>query len=160
MAAVLLHALLAVIHALVGAVWLGSMAFSLFHMQPRARAYFESQSDLEAFFATMGHGARWKVLLALGVLAVTGFGLAVLRWPRPASAAWLALVGAKVVLFTAALGLFVHISWRLWPARLFASPQELPRLNVAFRRAGLTILVLAGLSTVLGILLHIIRTAE
>jgi uncharacterized membrane protein len=155
MLSVSVHALMAVLHGLVGAIWLGSMAFSLFVMQPRARAYFENQSDLEAFFATMGHGARWKVLLALGVLAVTGIGLAVVRWTHASSSWWLTLVGAKLVLFTVALGLFVHISWHLWPARLFASSQELPRLQGTFRRAGLTMLALAGLSTVLGILLHI-----
>jgi uncharacterized membrane protein len=155
MVSVLVHALPAVVHGLVGAVWLGSMAFSLFILQPRARDYFGNESDLEAFFATVGHGARWKVLSALGVMAVTGIALAVVRWPHPESTWWFMLVGAKVVLFAAALGLFIHISWHLWPARLFASSQELPRLQRTFRRAGLTMVALAGLSTVLGILLHI-----
>lgn len=155
MVPVLVHALLAVIHGLVGAVWLGSMVFSLFVLQPRARAFFENQGEREAFFAAVGHGARWKVLSALAALAITGVGLALIRWPRPESSWWFALVGAKLVLFTAALGLFVHISWRLWPARLFAGSQELPHLQSAFRRAALAMIGLAGLSTVLGILLHI-----
>ena len=148
------YSILAVTHALAGAAWLGSMVYSLLVLQPRARAYFGNEGELEAFFVTISHGARGKVLLALGVIVVTGAGLMIERWPHSISVRWLALVVAKVVLFAAALSLFIYTSWRLWPARLFASAGDLPRLQRTFRQVGHTMITLALLSMALGVLLH------
>lgn len=146
--------LLAIIHALAGAAWLGAMVYSLFVLHPRAHAYFAGDAEFEAFIATMSHGARWKVLLALGVIALTGVLLVVARWPQPLPPRWLVLIAAKVVLLAAAVGLFVYTSWRLWPARVLAAPAEIPRYQRAFRLVAQTMIALAVLSTTLGILLH------
>jgi uncharacterized membrane protein len=151
----LLHAFLSVIHVLAGAAWFGSMFYSLVVLHPRAHRYFPKETEFEAFIATVSQGAWWKVLLAMGLIAVTGALLVIVRWPHPPSPRWLLLVGAKAVLFVAALCLFVHTSWRLWPARLFASPDEVPRFQRAFHRVSLAMNSFAVLSIILGVLLHL-----
>jgi len=60
----------------------------------------------------------------------------------------------KILLFIAALCLFVYTSWRLWPARLFAAPADIPRFQHIFRTVGFLMITLAVLSMVLGVLLH------
>jgi uncharacterized membrane protein len=150
----MLYTLAAVTHVLAGSAWLGAMVYSLLTLHPQARRYFETESEFEAFIATVSNGARHKVLLALAVIAASGVALIFVRWPHPISGEWLALVGVKIVLFSAALCLFIYTSWRLWPARLFAAPADLPRVQRLFRRVGFTMIALAVLSTVLGVLLH------
>jgi uncharacterized membrane protein len=141
-------------HVLTAAVWLGAMVYSFFLLHPRARKYFQKPEEFETFIATVSQGARWKVLGALGVIGISGIALIFFRRPEPLTATWLALIGAKVILFLAALGLFVHISWRLWPARIFATTEEIPHHQKVFTRAAACMLLLAGLSTILGILAH------
>jgi hypothetical protein len=149
-----MHALLAVMHVLAGAVWLGSMVYSLVVLHPGAHRYFQSEAEFEAFIAAVSHGARGKVLFGMAVIGVTGVGLAVVRWPQPVSPWWVGLVGAKVGLFVAALGLFCYTSWRLWPARLFAPADEIARFQRTFRRVAVSMVPLAGLGMALGVLLH------
>jgi hypothetical protein len=150
----LLYSLLAIVHALAGAVWLGAMAYSFFLLHPRAHLYFQKETDFEAFIATISHGARWKVLAGLGVIGLTGVGLCVMRWPSPLAVPWLMLVGAKIIIWVAALALFVHVSWRLWPARVLALESEITYFQRAFRRVGIIMMTLATLGMVLGILAH------
>ncbi len=59
-------------------------------------------------------------------------------------------MGAKVALLAAATALFWHVSWRLWPRRLFATPEELPALRARFRGVAWALLTLVGLEIVLG----------
>jgi uncharacterized membrane protein len=151
---VFLYSLAAIMHVLAGSVWMGAMMYSLFVLHPQGRRYFQSETEFEAFITAVSGGARGKVLVALLAIAVSGLILVLVRWPRPASGIWLVLVGMKVVLFTAALCLFVYTSWRLWPARLFAAPADIPQFQRLFRRVGLTMISLAALSMVLGVLLH------
>jgi hypothetical protein len=66
----------------------------------------------------------------------------------------MALIAGKVGALAAALSLFLYTSWRLWPARIFAAPDEIPRFQRTFRRVAITMITLAGLSTVCGVLLH------
>src|SRR5438874_8569072 len=141
-------------HALAASAWLGAMVYSLFVLHPQAHRYFRTETEFEAFITAVSGGARWKVLLALAVIAASGVALALVRWPQPHSGQWLALVSVKLVLFIAALCLFIFTSWRLWPARLFAAPTDIPRFQRLFRRVGFTMITLAVLSTVLGVLLH------
>jgi uncharacterized membrane protein len=150
-----IYAFLSVIHVLAGAAWFGSMFYSLVVLHPQAHRYFARETEFEAFIATVSQGARWKVLGAMGLIAATGACLVLVRWPQLASPRWLLLVGAKGMLFVAALCLFVHTSWRLWPARLFASPDEVPRFQRAFRRVAIAMNTLAALSLALGVLLQI-----
>jgi uncharacterized membrane protein len=151
----LIHSVLAVIHVLAGAVWLGSMVYSLVVLHPGAHRYFQNETEFEAFIATVSHGARGKVLLGMAVIGVTGIALVVVRWPQPVASQWLGFVGAKTALFVAALCLFCYTSWRLWPARLFAAPEEIARFQQTFRWVAVSMITLAGLSMALGVLLHL-----
>jgi hypothetical protein len=139
---------------LAGAAWLGAMLYSLLVLQPRARAYFDRPADFETFIAFVSHGARWKVLGVLIVIAATGAALVPLRWPEPLPATWLVLIGAKAGLLLAAVGLFVYVSWRLWPARVLATPVEIPQFQRAFRRVAGTMILIAGLGMTLGVVAH------
>jgi hypothetical protein len=148
------YTLAAIMHVLAGSAWLGAMIYSLFVLHPQAQRYFECETEFEAFIVAVSGGARWKVLLTVAAIAVSGVALTLLRWPQPVSGQWLALVAIKVTLFIAALCLFIHTSWRLWPARLFASPGDIPKYQQVFRRVGFTLMALVVLSMVLGVLLH------
>src|SRR5262249_45357457 len=103
-----LDALVAVVHALAGAAWFGAMFYSTFVLHPRARTFFERDADFEAFIATVSHGARWKVLGAIGLVAATGTVLALSRGWHDASSLWLVLIGAKALLLLAAFALFIR----------------------------------------------------
>jgi uncharacterized membrane protein len=144
----------AVVHALTGAVWLGAMAYSFFVLHPRARAYFQKPTDFESFIATISHGARWKVLAALGLLAGTGIVLTGARWPTVFSAGWIVLIGLKAGLLLAASALFAYTSRRLWPARVLATPGEIPQFQRAFRRVALAMIGMAAAALALGVLAH------
>jgi hypothetical protein len=150
----LVPSVLAVVHVLAGAAWFGAMFYSFFVLHPRAHAYFKRETEFESFITAVSAGARYAVLSALGLIGLTGAALIWLRWPEPPSPRWLVFIGAKVVLWTVALGLFVYVSWRLWPARLFAVEAEIPHIQEAFRRVAVTMIAIAGLSMALGVLAH------
>jgi uncharacterized membrane protein len=150
----LLHALLAIAHALSSAAWFGSMFYSLTVMQPRAKRFFATDAEYEEFIATIARGARWKVLGAFAIVAITGVLLIVVARPVPMTTGWLVIVALKCVLFAAAVAIFSYASWRLWPRRIFASPQELPGIQRRFRIVGFSLLTIAALGFALGILPH------
>jgi hypothetical protein len=147
-----LAALLAVTHALVAAVWLGAMLYSLLIVQPRATEYFGTPERYEPFAATLAAGARWKVVGMAAALALSGGGLVAVQVARAEdpSALWIALVVAKGLLLLAAVALFAHVSWRLWPRRIFASRAELPAVQLHFRTIALMLTAIVGLAFVLG----------
>ena len=138
-------ALLVTVHAGTAAVWLGAMLYSLLVVQPRAVAALD---DPEPLYVALAAGARWKVIAMVGVLAASGAGL-ILAEDDPSSA-WVVLVAIKTVLLIAALSLFAHVSWRMWPARLFALPDELPAHRRRFRIVALALTVLVSTAFVLG----------
>ena len=70
------------------------------------------------------------------------------------SRTWLAVVLIKVTLFASAVVIFSYASWRLWPRRIFATPDELPAIRRRFRLVGFSLLVIAATSFALGILPH------
>jgi uncharacterized membrane protein len=146
-----LDALVAVVHTLAGAAWFGAMFYSTFVLHPRAHAFFERDADFEAFIATISHGARWKVLGAMGLLAATGALLAFREW-QDASTTWLVLICVKAVLLLGALLVFIRVSWYLWPARILASPDEVASIQKKFRWVAWIMLTIAGLSIALGVL--------
>jgi hypothetical protein len=130
------------------------MVYSFVILHPHARRYFGQETEFEAFIASISHGARWPVLLALALLAGTGGALVALSRPQPHSPLWMTLVAGKAVALTAALSLFVYTSWRLWPARVFAAPDEVRSFQQTFRRVAITMITLASFSTACGVLLH------
>ena len=144
--------LIGLVHALAGAAWFGAMIYSLLVLQPKAAAFFTKPSDFEAFAAHVAHGARWKVLAAFALVAVTGLALIALRWRTPASPLWVAAMIAKAALLLTALAVFGYASWRLWPARVFAADEEVPGFQRAFRRVGIAMIALIGAAFTLGVL--------
>jgi hypothetical protein len=70
------------------------------------------------------------------------------------SGGWWALVGGKIALLVLAAAVFWLVSWRYWPARVFALPAERPAIRRKFRFAALTLLGCAALASVLGAALH------
>ena len=136
------------VHLLAAAVWLGAMAYSLAVVQPRSQRFIEDERRREAFAVELAAGARRPVLGVIALLAGSGAALVALE-AAPGSGWWL-IVGAKVALLAAAAALFWHVSWRLWPRRLFATPEELPALRGRFRGVAWALLALVGLEIVLG----------
>ena len=113
------------VHLLAAAGWTGAMGYSLLVVQPRAAAFFGVDDDsLEAFVATPARRQRWPVIGALVTTGATGVTLAVLARPQPTPAACVVAVAVQSVALAVAGGLFPHVSWHLWPARVFALPAE------------------------------------
>jgi uncharacterized membrane protein len=148
----IIRTLLAMVHVLAGAAWLGAMFYSFFVLHPRGQRYFARLTDFEGFVATLSQGARWKVLGAMAIIGVTGVGLVAFNgdwsWCR-----WTVLA-MKALAFVTCLVLFWNVSWRLWPARILATEEEIPHFHRLFRRSAAALLGLVGLSMLLGVLAH------
>ncbi|MFY1687006.1 hypothetical protein [Plantactinospora sp. WMMB782] len=144
------------LHVGVSALWLGSMAYSLFVVAPKLPRMLdgadrlENAQRVEDAQRVLAHGNRWPVVGLLGVLWGSGLGLVLLTGER--SAGWWVLVAAKAVLLASATGLFWWVSWRGWPRRVFALPAELPALASRFRRVAVLMLALVATAFTLGIL--------
>jgi hypothetical protein len=138
---------LVLVHAGVAALWLGAMAYSLFTVQPKlARMVDRDPERLEDAQRILAHGNRWPVVGLIATLWATGIGLVALhpgQWPA---------VAAKAVLLAAASAIFWWVSWRAWPRRVFALPDELPALQSRFRAVAVTMLALVGAAFVVAYL--------
>ena len=132
---------LALVHLTVAAIWLGSMGYSLFVVQPRVARFFEDDLRREEFLTTLAQGNRWRVVGLIAVLLCTAVGLAV----ASEGAARLAYVGVFIAYGVAAL-IFSNVSWRHWPARVFALPEEVPAYQRALRKQAKAMLALVGLA--------------
>ena len=139
-------------HVVVASVWLGAMAYSLAVVQPRAARLLGPQR-YEEFATVLANGARRVVFAMCAALAASGLGLVAVAYAsgRPGGG-WLALMAAKTVVLAAALAVFSHVTWRLWPRRVFALPDELPALQSRFRAAAVTMLALVGAAFVVAYL--------
>lgn len=142
-------AVLVVVHAGVGALWLGAMAYSLVVVQPRLGRMLADPVRVEDAQRELARGNRWPVLGLIAVLWLTGIGLAA-AGAGEAGGWWWAAVAVKAALLVAATGVFWWVSWRAWPRRVFALPAELPVLQRRFRSAALAMLGLVGAGFVLG----------
>ena len=110
---------------------------------------------MEAFAATLAAGARWGVLAMVAALALSGAGLALVEDDPPGG--WWALVALKTSLLLVALAIFAWVSWRLWPARLFAGADELPDVRRRFRLAAYSLTGLVAAEVVLGVAADALR---
>jgi len=151
----LLRFVLLLAHVVAGAVWLGAMAYSLGVVQARVRALFDDPVRAEEVAVFMAAGARWKVIGVMAILAATGGGLALVGG-RGHSTWWQIAIGTKGVLLVVAAAVFAWVSWRLWPARVFALPEEVPGWQRRFQIVGATLLGLVSAEFVLGIAAHVI----
>ena len=145
------------VHVTGGGVWLGAMVFSIFVLHPRAERFFARAADFEDLLFTVVHGARWKVLS--GALAIVLSGVALVLITPGAGPLWTGLVAAKVALLALVLALFVHVSWFLWPRRVFATEAELPAIRARFRRIGILMIAANGLNVALGVGARVLRGA-
>ena len=143
-------AAIAGIHGIGGGVWIGAVAFNLFVLTPRARAWFAEDGAHEDFVFSVVHGLRWPVLV--GAIAVVGTGL--FRWWQQramASSAWSALMAAKMACAAVSVSLFFFVTLRLWPKRLFATEAELPRIRRVFFVVGVGIVAANLAAAALGV---------
>mgnify|MGYP002784858313 FL=1 len=148
-------ALVIAVHVLGGGVWIGAMVFSVFVLHPRAECFFQRSSEFEDFIFHVVHGARWKVLSGIAAIVLSGGALA---WARaPAASPWTALVAAKVGLLLVSLGLFLYVSFALWPRRVFARESELPAVRQRFWIVGVVMITCNAANMGLGILTRVLR---
>jgi uncharacterized membrane protein len=156
MAEILTRALILGVHVLGGGVWIGAMAFSVFVLHPRAERFFSGSSTFEDLLFTVVHGARWKVVA--GIVGIVASGIALTWRLAPGGPGWSGLVIAKVLLLVTSLALFIHVSWVLWPRRVFASADELPAVRRRFWWVGVVMIACNATNMGLGILAHALRS--
>jgi hypothetical protein len=137
---------LAVVHLTVAAAWAGSMAYSLVVVQPKVAAFFAADARQEEFLTVLAQGNRWRVIGLVAVLLVSGIGV-VVTTPTAAVVGFAVAVGLDAV---AALA-FVEVSWRHWPRRVFALPEEVPGYQRALRVRARAMLVLVGIAFVIAL---------
>lgn len=145
-------------HLLLGAVWLGAMSYSLGVVQPRLLTFFGAPLAAEEAATYVAAGARRKVVAFIAAIVVTGgvlVGLS-LREAHP-SRWWWAAVATKVLVTAIASALFWHVSWRMWPRRVFAASHEVASHQAAFRRVGACLVGLVGWAMVAGVALRFLR---
>jgi len=126
-----------VVHLTMAATWLGAMAYSLMVVQPKVALFFTDERQREDFLTTLAHGNRWRVVALIGALVVTAAGVAAVS-PRRVAAGYL----VALVCYLGAAAVFGNVSWRHWPARVFALAEELPRFRRSLRVQAWTILAL------------------
>jgi Flp pilus assembly protein TadB len=141
---------LVLVHVGVGALWLGSMGYSLYVVQPRVRRVLPDPVRAEELYRELAAGNRWRVIGLIAILAASGVSLLFIHTGH--SYGWWITIGLKVLLLAGASVLFWWVSWRGWPRRVFALPAELPAEQARFRRVAVTMTVLVGLGFCLGVL--------
>jgi hypothetical protein len=134
-----LPVIFAVVHLTVAATWLGSMAYSLNVVQPKVARFFADDQRREDFLLTLAHGNRWRVVALIGTLLLTAAGVTATA-PRTAAIGY----GVVLGLYAVAALIFVNVSWRHWPARVFALPAELPGFRRSLTRQAWAMLGLVG----------------
>jgi hypothetical protein len=139
------------IHVLASAAWFGAMLYSLAVLHPRAKSFFGDARRFEELIACLAAGARWKVLGGCICIAATGAALMFLHSRGQDSTIWNVCNAIKIIFLSAATGIFCFASWRLWPARIMCSPEEIPGFQRRFRIVGTALLILVGTSIVLGV---------
>jgi len=131
-------------------LWLGSMVYSLVVVQPRVARFFRDDEQREEFLVVLANGNRWPVVALVVGLLLSGGGVAI-SGSGAVSVGFTLAVGLDVV----AAGIFVDVSWRHWPARIFALPEEIPgfRRRLTVRAATMTVLV--GVSYVVAMIVSL-----
>jgi uncharacterized membrane protein len=142
-----IYVALVVVHAGVATVWLGGMAYSLTVVQPKVARFFADDDDRhEEFVALIAQGNRWKVIALIVALAGTG----VVLWAMDGFEHTTAQL-VKAGLLAIATAIFWYVSWRHWPRRVFALPEERPAMRRQLRTLASTMTVLVGAAFVIGV---------
>ncbi|WP_192772877.1 hypothetical protein [Actinophytocola algeriensis] len=124
-------------------LWLGSMVYSLVVVQPRIARFFRDDERREEFLLSLADGNRWPVVALIVGLVLSG-GVVALAGSGAVSTGYTVAVGLDLV----AAGIFVDVSWRHWPARVFALPEELPGFRRRLTVRATTMTALVGVSYV------------
>jgi uncharacterized membrane protein len=142
-----IYAALVVVHVGLATVWLGGMAYSLTVVQPKVARFFAGDDDRhEEFVALIAQGNRWKVIALIAALAGTG----VVLWAMD-DFDHVAAQLVKAGLLAIATAIFWYVSWRHWPRRVFALPEERPAMRRQLRMLASTMTVLVGAAFVIGV---------
>lgn len=141
----LLGAAVTVAHLTLLASWMGAMGYSLVAVQPKVAAYFADDDDAhEMFLVRLAHGNRWRVVTLVTTIFASGAA-----WVALDTTAW-PVQALRGVLLALAAGLFWYVSWRHWPARVFALPEERVRYRARLRATAMAMAGLVGTVFVLG----------
>ena len=139
---------LLVLHLTLAAIWMGAMGYSLTVVQPKVDRFFPDEEKREEFLLLLAHGNRWKVVGLVAALVLTGVALAVdVSWRYAIS---VALYGIAAVIFW-------HVSWRHWPARIFAVVEELAGYRRRLRLLASCMTGLAGAAFVFSLAVTVVR---
>ena len=116
------------------------MIYSLIVVQPKVAAFFTDDEEREVFLAALADGNRWKVVAMAGALTASGLFVVAGSDCTPVRVGY----GAALVLYLAAFAVFVEVSWRHWPARVFALAHERAAFRQALKRRAWTMASLVG----------------
>jgi uncharacterized membrane protein len=155
MSAALVTSLGLAVHVIGGGVWIGAVAFNVFILHPRAEKFFQRSAEFEDFLFSVVHGARYLVLA--GVAAIVASGAWLTARYAGAATPWSSLVAAKIALLLASLGLFLYVSFVLWPRRVFATEAELPAVRRRFWVVGVAMILCNTANMGAGLLAHVLR---
>jgi hypothetical protein len=136
---------IAVAHLTLAATWMGSMLYSLLVVQPKVDRFFSDESRREEFLLALAHGNRWRVVALAGALVLSAVATMV-AWPRVTAG-----YAVAVVLYVVATAVFAQVSWRHWPARVFALPDELAGFRRRLRVQAWAMLALVGTAFVVAL---------
>jgi hypothetical protein len=140
--------LLLVLHLTLAAIWMGAMGYSLTAVQPKVDRFFPDEEKREEFLLLLAHGNRWKVVGLIAALVLTGAALVVdVSW-------WYAV---SLVLYGIAAVIFWYVSWRHWPARIFAVREELAGCRRRLRLLASCMTGLVGAAFVVALAVTVMR---
>lgn len=130
----------ALVHLSLSGIWLGAMAYSLGVVQPRVARFFPEPRRREEFLTVLAHGNRRPVVALLAALVAAGVVVLLSSPGAVVTTGYAVALGLDL----AAGAVFWHVSWRHWPARVFALPAELPGYQARLRRLAWSMLLLVG----------------
>jgi uncharacterized membrane protein len=147
-----LYITLAVIHVGAAVQFLGSMIYSVFVARPAAERFFaDDPHALNTFQITLAHGGRPKVAATLAVLLLSGIGM--LAVDDELDATDVAFVVIKSVGYVAIVVAFWYMSFKLWPRRVFALPEDMPPIMKRFVVSVVVTMSAAWTGVILGVIM-------
>jgi len=143
--------LLHLVHVWGWALYVGSLAYTYGRLFPDMRRWLASDERFETFSIASADGLRWWIFGALGVAGLTGLGLVLLRSSYERTPLWWTLIGAKTALWLLTLGVYTHVSFVMWPRRVFVDAVERPAERRRFFRVALLLALLQIAQLLLGV---------
>ena len=147
-----LYITLAVIHVGASIQFLGSMIYSVFVARPAAEKFFaDDPHTLNMFQITLAHGGRPKVGATLLVLLLSGVGLLVVD--NDLDTTETIFMAIKSIGFVAIVMAFWYMSFKLWPRRVFAVPDDMPAIMQRFVVSVIVTFSAAWAGVILGVIM-------